>query len=97
MKLDGAKVTKETKEVKINDLVLFEDILKVRHIAKVVSRNNNNSDNGNNSNNIGVIVIKSLGKSNLNSSLISLDDIIIKFEGCKNDLEVEKKYPEIWI
>ena len=83
-------------KVKKNDMILYEDSFNVTHIARVASAPDANTLYKDDKS-IGVIIMKSIEESNLNSGLISPSEVIIKFDGCKNAAEVEAKYPEVWL
>jgi len=70
------------------DYILFKDSFNITHVGLITSTSNDE---------IGVLVVKSIEESNLNTATISEENIEMIFEG-KPDLEnLEINYPEIWI
>jgi len=77
-----------TEDIKKGVYLLFRDSFNVIHVGIVTSTTGDE---------IGVLVVKSIEESNLNTATISKDNIEMTFEVDINLDTLEEDFPEIWI
>ena len=84
-------------KVKKKDIILFEDSFNVQHVARVTSVSGSENRTILVPRNVSVIILMSIEESTLNTGNITENEVIMIFENCDSIVEVEDKYPEVWI